>query len=56
MAASSFHLTTDDEALLARGYDGRAARPVGYPRIYLRPAGNLHSTPRELAPLRADAA
>ena len=47
MAASSFRLNAEDEALLARGYNGDGA-PVGYPRIYLRPAGNLHSTPRDL--------
>ena len=49
MPTSSFRLTTADEALLARGYGGPTGPPVGFPRIYLRPAGNLHSSPRELA-------
>jgi CubicO group peptidase (beta-lactamase class C family) len=47
MSASSFRLTAQDEAQLARGYDGSGV-PVGFPRIYLRPAGNLHSTPQDL--------
>jgi CubicO group peptidase (beta-lactamase class C family) len=47
MTSSSFRLTAEDETLLARGYDGDG-EPVGYPRIYLRPAGNLHTTPRDL--------
>lgn len=47
MTASSFRLTADDESTLARGYDGDGT-PVGYPRIYLRPAGNLLTTPRDL--------
>jgi len=49
MPTSSFRLTTADEQRLARGYAGPAGPPVGYPRIYLRPAGNLHTSPRELA-------
>jgi CubicO group peptidase (beta-lactamase class C family) len=48
MTASSFRLTADDEPLLARGYDRSNGAPVGFPRIYLRPAGNLHTTPRDL--------
>jgi len=49
MSTSSFRLTAADEALLARGYDSPDGPPVGFPRIYLRPAGNLHSSARELA-------
>lgn len=49
MTTSSFRLTADDEPLLARGYDGRSGPPVPLLRIHLRPAGNLHSSPRELA-------
>jgi CubicO group peptidase (beta-lactamase class C family) len=48
MTGSSFRLTETDEPLLARGYAGPDGPPVGFPRIYLRPAGNLHSTPRDL--------
>jgi CubicO group peptidase (beta-lactamase class C family) len=48
MTGSSFRLTDADEALLASGYDGPEGPPVGFPRIYLRPAGNLHSTPHDL--------
>jgi CubicO group peptidase (beta-lactamase class C family) len=48
MTASSFRLTADDEPQLARGYDRPNGAPVGFPRIYLRPAGNLHTTPRDL--------
>jgi CubicO group peptidase (beta-lactamase class C family) len=48
MTTSSFRLTADDEPLLARGYEGSAGPPVGFPQIYLRPAGNMHSSPREL--------
>jgi len=33
---------------LAQGYDSRSGRPVVRRRIHLRPAGALHSTPREL--------
>lgn len=51
MSTSSFRLTASDEALLARGYTGSDSEPVGFPRIYLRPAGNLHSSPREMAQL-----
>jgi CubicO group peptidase (beta-lactamase class C family) len=49
MPTSSFRLTTADEPRLARGYTRPTGPPIGYPRIYLRPAGNLHTSPRELA-------
>jgi CubicO group peptidase (beta-lactamase class C family) len=48
MATSSFSLTPEDEALLARGYDAPTGPPVPFTQIYLRPAGNLHSSPKEL--------
>ena len=38
----------DDEALLAKGYRGPAGPPVPYSQIYLRPAGNLHTSALEL--------
>ena len=48
MNTSSFHLTPADEALLAKGYRARTGPAVGYSQIYLRPAGNLHTSPLEL--------
>jgi CubicO group peptidase (beta-lactamase class C family) len=49
MSTSSFRLTAEDERLLAHGYSGRIGPPVGFSRIYIRPAGNMHSSARELA-------
>ena len=49
MTTSSFRLTKEDEPLLARGYGGAEGAPRGFRRIYLRPAGNMHSSPREMA-------
>ncbi len=48
MTTSSFRLTKQDEALLAKGYRGPSGPPVAYSQIYLRPAGNLHTSPLEL--------
>lgn len=48
MKTSSFRLTREDEALLAKGYRDRTGPPVPYSPIYLRPAGNLHTSPAEL--------
>ena len=48
MPTSSFVLTKDDEATLAKGYRDRTGPPVPYTQIYLRPAGNLHTSPLEL--------
>ncbi len=48
MSTSSFVLTPGDEASLARGYDSRSGAPVPFSQIYLRPAGNLHTSPAEL--------
>lgn len=48
MTSSSFVLTDADHAVLARGYDSRTGPPVPYTQIYLRPAGNLHTSAAEL--------
>jgi CubicO group peptidase (beta-lactamase class C family) len=48
MPTSSFRLTAEDEALLARGYGGRTGPPLPYTQIYLRPSGNLHTSALEL--------
>ena len=48
MTTSSFRLTRADEALLAKGYRDRVGPAVPYSQIYLRPAGNLHTSPAEL--------
>lgn len=48
MPTSSFHLTKDDEATLAKGYRDRTGPAVPYTAIYLRPAGNMHSSSFEL--------
>jgi CubicO group peptidase (beta-lactamase class C family) len=48
MTSSSFYLTEADQNLLAKGYSGRTGPPVPYAQIYLRPAGNLHTTPADL--------
>ena len=48
MTASSFHLTEADHATLAKGYASRSGPAVPYTQIYLRPAGNLHTTAADL--------
>ena len=48
MRTSSFSLTEEDVPLLAKGYDSPTGAPVPFTQIYLRPAGNLHTSPREL--------
>lgn len=48
MTTSSLRLRAEDEAILARGYDTPAGGPVPLSPIYLRPAGNLHTSAREL--------
>ena len=48
MDDQQFRADAGDEALLARGYDGRSGAPVAVPQIYLRPAGNLHTSAAEL--------
>jgi hypothetical protein len=49
MPTSSFVLSEEDWPMLARGYDAPTGPPVPYSQIYLRPAGNLHSSAAELA-------
>jgi CubicO group peptidase (beta-lactamase class C family) len=49
MTTSSFRQRPDDEATMARGYSGPGLQPSAFPQIYLRPAGNLHTSARELA-------
>src|SRR6202008_2147076 len=48
---ADYRLTEANKALLAAGYDGKTPTPVGYPYIYLRPAGDLKASPGELAKL-----
>jgi CubicO group peptidase (beta-lactamase class C family) len=48
MTNSSFYLRPDDDALLAKGYASREGPPVPYTQIYLRPAGNLHTSASDL--------
>lgn len=48
MTTSSFRLTREHEALLAKGYRDRTGPAVPYSPIYLRPAGNLHTSAAEL--------
>lgn len=48
MTTSRFVLTDADRALLAKGYDSPSGPPVPYSQIYLRPAGNLHTSAADL--------
>ena len=48
MISSSFTLRPEDHALLAKGYASPAGAPVPYSQIYLRPAGNMHTTPADM--------
>ena len=49
MATSAFSIAESAKPLMAQGYHAITKPPVGYPAIYLRPAGDLHASPRELA-------
>lgn len=51
MTNADYRFTDANKALLASGYDGKTTKPVGYPFIYLRPAGDLKASPGELAKL-----
>ena len=51
MTNADYRFTDANKALLASGYDGKSSKPVGYPYIYLRPAGDLKASPGELAKL-----
>lgn len=48
MTTTSFRLRPEDETTMAQGYSGRRLEPAGFPQIYLRPSGNLHTSAREL--------
>jgi CubicO group peptidase (beta-lactamase class C family) len=50
MTNADFRFTDANKGLLATGYSA-PSRPVGYPYIYLRPAGDLKAAPGELAKL-----
>jgi CubicO group peptidase (beta-lactamase class C family) len=49
MINSDFRLTNLNQPVLARGYEGDSPKPVPYVSIYLRPAGDLKSSPAEMA-------
>jgi CubicO group peptidase (beta-lactamase class C family) len=49
MRTSSFRLAPEVDSALAQGYDAAAGPPVTRRRIYLRPAGALHTSAGELA-------
>jgi CubicO group peptidase (beta-lactamase class C family) len=49
METASFRLSEADYHILAKGYQNDTLRPVPFYQIYLRPAGNLHASPREVA-------
>lgn len=49
MTTSAFSIAESAKPLMAQGYHAITKPPVGYPAIYLRPAGDLHASPRELA-------
>jgi CubicO group peptidase (beta-lactamase class C family) len=51
MANADFPFTDANKALLASAYDGNPPHALGYPYIYLRPAGDLKASPGELAKL-----
>ncbi|MGH9742893.1 MAG: serine hydrolase domain-containing protein, partial [Candidatus Acidiferrum sp.] len=51
MANADFPFTDANKALLATAYDDNPPKVVGWPYIYLRPAGDLKASPGELAKL-----
>jgi CubicO group peptidase (beta-lactamase class C family) len=51
MEAADFSFTIANKALLASAYGGNPPHSLGYPLIYLRPAGDLKASPGELAKL-----
>src|SRR6267378_3180581 len=51
MERADFPFTDANKSLLATGYEKNPPRAVGYPFIYLRPAGDLKASPGELAKL-----
>lgn len=51
MSNADFPFTDANRRLLATAYDGDPPHALGYPYIYLRPAGDLKASPGELAKL-----
>src|SRR5229473_6856739 len=51
MERADFPFTDANKAMLATGYEKNPPRAVGYPFIYLRPAGDLKASPGDLAKL-----
>jgi CubicO group peptidase (beta-lactamase class C family) len=51
MRNADYPFTDGNKPLLAIGYDGNPPKAVGFPFIYLRPAGDLKTSPGELARL-----
>ncbi|HEY2546814.1 MAG TPA: serine hydrolase domain-containing protein [Candidatus Acidoferrum sp.] len=51
MTNADFPFTDANKALLATAYDQNPPRALGFPYIYLRPAGDLKASPGELAKL-----
>jgi CubicO group peptidase (beta-lactamase class C family) len=51
ISVGDFRLTDANRAALAQGYEGNPPRAVPYKNIYLRPAGDMKTSPGELAKL-----
>ena len=51
MERADYPFTDANKPLLAAAYNGNPPKAVGYPSIYLRPAGDLKASPGELAKL-----
>ena len=51
MENADYPFTGANKLLLAAAYDGNSPKPLGFPLIYLRPAGDLKASPGELAKL-----
>jgi CubicO group peptidase (beta-lactamase class C family) len=51
MANADYPFSEANQSLLATAYDGNPPKALGYPFIYLRPAGDLKASPGELAKL-----
>jgi hypothetical protein len=51
MERADYPFTDANKPLLAAAYNGNPPKAVGYPFIYLRPAGDLKASPGELAKL-----
>jgi CubicO group peptidase (beta-lactamase class C family) len=51
MEKADYPFTDANKAVLATAYDGNPPSALGYPLIYLRPAGDLKASPGELAKL-----